>query len=335
MVPVHCDDWELLGMSWKGAFYVDTCLPFGLRSAPYLFNQFATALRWILANNYNVLTVHYLDDYFLARPASSPTCRAHMLLMLDVCRKLGIPIAADKLEGPATIITFLGIELDSRRQEIRLPPAKLHELMQELERWLAVHAPQCVTKRELLHHHLRLNSEAKEDLAWWHTYLLTWNGSPKVLEPSWTAAQDLELYTDASGSWGFGACFRGSWLSQPWAPHQLTRSIQWKELFAIVVAAATWAPKLTCRRVRFNCDNLAVVQAWQNQSAKDRPLLALLRKLFFIAAQHNFTSSFAHVPGTSNAMADALSRNCITTVFSLSLQAEPNPTRPPPELLEL
>ena len=44
MVPVRSQDWELLGMYWQGNYYFDTCLPFGLRSAPYLFNQYAEAL---------------------------------------------------------------------------------------------------------------------------------------------------------------------------------------------------------------------------------------------------------------------------------------------------
>ena len=64
MIPVHREDWELLGIQWKQAYYVDTCLPFGLRSAPFLFNQFAEALQWILQNNYGIhWLIHYLDDY--------------------------------------------------------------------------------------------------------------------------------------------------------------------------------------------------------------------------------------------------------------------------------
>ncbi len=31
MVPVHKEDWELLGIHWQGHYYVDTCLLFGLR----------------------------------------------------------------------------------------------------------------------------------------------------------------------------------------------------------------------------------------------------------------------------------------------------------------
>ena len=34
IVPVHPDDRLLLGMEWKGCWYVDTVLPFGLCSAP-------------------------------------------------------------------------------------------------------------------------------------------------------------------------------------------------------------------------------------------------------------------------------------------------------------
>ena len=36
MVLVWHQDWEQLDLNWKEAYYVDTCLPFVLRSAPYL-----------------------------------------------------------------------------------------------------------------------------------------------------------------------------------------------------------------------------------------------------------------------------------------------------------
>ena len=41
MVPVHPEDRMLLGMIWEGALYVDATLPFGLRSAPKMFNTLA------------------------------------------------------------------------------------------------------------------------------------------------------------------------------------------------------------------------------------------------------------------------------------------------------
>jgi hypothetical protein len=42
MVPLHPEDWLLLGIQWQGAFYIDTRLPFGLRSAPKILMQSLT-----------------------------------------------------------------------------------------------------------------------------------------------------------------------------------------------------------------------------------------------------------------------------------------------------
>jgi len=44
LVPVHPDDRPLLGVMWKGAYYIDAMLPFGLRSAPKIFTAVADAL---------------------------------------------------------------------------------------------------------------------------------------------------------------------------------------------------------------------------------------------------------------------------------------------------
>ena len=38
MVPVHLEDQPLLGIRWRGAVYLDTALPFGLRSVPKIFS---------------------------------------------------------------------------------------------------------------------------------------------------------------------------------------------------------------------------------------------------------------------------------------------------------
>jgi len=43
------------------------------------------------------------------------------------CRKLGVPRAVHKTEGPAMVLIFLGFELDSSSGIIRLPDEKLIE----------------------------------------------------------------------------------------------------------------------------------------------------------------------------------------------------------------
>ena len=40
-IQVHPSDHFMLGMRWRGIYYVDLALPFGLRSAPYLCNSVA------------------------------------------------------------------------------------------------------------------------------------------------------------------------------------------------------------------------------------------------------------------------------------------------------
>ena len=134
MIPVHRHDWELLGIHWKQSYYIDTCLPFG--SAPFLFNQFAEALQWILENNYGFkCLIHYLDDFLMMGQAGSPKCEHLLGIFLDVCETMGIQVAMDKVEGPATSITFLGLQLDSVLQQISLSAEKLQQMLKELEKW--------------------------------------------------------------------------------------------------------------------------------------------------------------------------------------------------------
>ena len=88
-------------------------------STPYIFNQFASALHWIMATNYAADLIHYLDDFLLAGLPGQPTCSESTETMLRVCERLGIPVALDKLEGPATTITFLGITIDTTLQQLQ------------------------------------------------------------------------------------------------------------------------------------------------------------------------------------------------------------------------
>ena len=45
--------------------------------------------------------------------------------LLSLCAELGLPIASANQDGPTTMITFLGIEIDLVTQELMLPQQKL------------------------------------------------------------------------------------------------------------------------------------------------------------------------------------------------------------------
>ena len=72
LTPVRPEDWNLLGLQWRKQFYINTCcMPFGIKSVPFLFNQLANAMHWSLRYNHSVHhLLHYLDDFFTA---GSPT----------------------------------------------------------------------------------------------------------------------------------------------------------------------------------------------------------------------------------------------------------------------
>ena len=65
VVPVHPADRLLLGMCWQGRVFIDTALPFGLRSAPKIFSAVADALLWSMRCNGDRNTIHYPDDFSL------------------------------------------------------------------------------------------------------------------------------------------------------------------------------------------------------------------------------------------------------------------------------
>ena len=83
------------------------------------------------------------------------------------------------------------------------------------------------------------------------------------------------------------------------------------------------------KRVRFNCDNQAIVLDWQGKLSKQPLNASLLRMLFLTAAQHNFTVTLRHLRGKENDVADALSRRQFTRFPALAPQTDKRPTTTP------
>ena len=135
LLPIHPTDRPLLAMHWKQGLYIDTCLPFGLRLAPKLFNILADLLSWIILKRGASFLLHYLDDFLTIGPPNSDICKTNLNIITRTCEELGVPLAFEKIEGPATSLPFLGIILDSSKMEARLPLDKLMRIRNELTSW--------------------------------------------------------------------------------------------------------------------------------------------------------------------------------------------------------
>ena len=359
LLSVHPADRHLLAMTWNEQIYIDTCLPFGLRSAPKLFNILAEFLSWILEQKGVRPLLHYLDDFLIISPAMSPSCSDNLQIIREVCSHLGIPLAVEKIEGPSEILTFLGITLDTHSLEARLPPSKLQRIRNEVKVWLKKknatkksilslvgllqHATKVVkpgrtfvsrmyataAKMRKLSHRTRLTMEFKSDLRWWDLFITSWNGISFLYRCQETSF-DHQIWTDASGAWGCGAQFGDQWFQFPWPLEWKPITIMAKELVPIIFSCSVWGRLLSRKRVQFFCDNLGLVKSIQKGASKDNIVMHLLRCLWFFTAHHDIHITACHLPGVQNMAADLLSRNKLQQFLISQPTASHSPTPIPP-----
>ena len=110
--------------------YVDTTLPFGLRSVLMIFSAVADALAFIIRNKKSTRAWPLLDDFSLIGPPQSPACLKWLDTSLQVYEEeVGFSVAPKKTEGPATRINLFGIEIHSAHMELRLPRKKLETVV--------------------------------------------------------------------------------------------------------------------------------------------------------------------------------------------------------------
>ena len=107
-------------------------------------------------------------------------------------------------------------------------------------------------------------------------------------------------------------------------------SMPWKEMYAIVRAAATWGERWRGRNVLIRCDCQPVVMAWQRGDSKSPGMADLIRTLLFLSATHDFHLAMLHIAGVDNVFADLLSRSQVETFLAQSRTHCRSPTTPLP-----
>ena len=364
LLPVRPADWPLLVYYWEGQYCVDLKLPFGGRSSASIFTDFADLVCWIINNKFDLVCIHYSDDYLLISPPDLQLALKQKSTLLSTFQYLNIPVAEDKLIGPATSLPYLGIEIDTVAMEVAIPAPKLETTLALLPKW---RGRKTATKQELLsligklhhislvvrpgrlflrrlidlsctvkklNHHVNLNSEAQKDIQWWSDWLPTWNSSSFIPQQKAILNSDLCLFTDASGI-GLGAIHNREWIQARWDQLHAGLGVDFQELFAILAAAYTWGKNWTGQRIIFVTDNLPITHIWDKGSSPSPKIMILVRKLFLIAVQNHFSVAFKHIPGSLNPVADALSRFQEKRFRILRPDAAVQPTRIPEEIWTL
>jgi hypothetical protein len=300
---------------------------------------------------------HYLDDFFTAGPANAPTCANNLAIMQQTCSRANFELAREKVEGPTTKLTLLGIEIDTAAGELRMAKDRVDDIYHLM---CVFNAASAASKKDVQSLTGKLNfvcivvrpgrtflrrlidfaaslpdrnpgvfplpAAVKADIAWWVSFIRGWNGVSLLRYLGWQPAPSLELYTDAAAD-GFGAYFQGKWLHGKFTDVEvLSGNIAWKELFALCVAVNTWAEHLAGKGILIHSDNTAVVAMIASGTSKHSPNMAILRSLFYICASNDFDVAAQHVPGVENVYADLLSRGAVSRFREVAINADEHPT---------
>ena len=384
-VPVRCEDWHLQGARGSdGSFSFSTVLEFGGRSSVSIWDEYGGAFEFMLRTDAQLLSSidalqRYVDDLlaivYSAGRRSGVTpggpdygrALAAKARICELARQLGMPI--DKLQGPATSITYLGVNVDSAAMTLAIAPERLAYMRAHLGRW--VHLRWC-RRHELqsliglleflcrvvrpgrafvqvayrvmcsVHHdrgHVRLSAAFRHDMRWWLACLEEWSGSSIIREHQLSVGAfegALHVFTDACEV-GQGGFFSGQWFSLEWSADQLAhaaRSVRlampFLELFAILSACSAWGPQWRGRLVVVHTDCEPAQAAVQRHHSDVSESQALVRAIAMCEVRFDFTLAAVHVRGVDNVLADALSRLDVQRFRSACSSASRSPTPVPP-----
>ena len=93
------------------------------------------------------------------------------------------------------------------------------------------------------------------DLAWWKTFLRTWNGI-SMMSMLGDQAPGGAVTSDASGSSG---CAGSQWFQIQWNHNLQSKSIAVKEMVPIIIATVIWGRSWKGKLIICHCDNQSVV----------------------------------------------------------------------------
>ena len=363
ILPVHPDCYNLLGFQWLGQFYFDKCIVMGCSSSCQIFEKLSGALQWILINKFDVSMVsHILDDFmFFGAPGSRQANKGLQSFML-LCSSVGIEIKHQKTVFPTTRAELHGLLFDTVKMEVSLPKDKLDRALElvnsmynrkfttlrDLQSLLGllnfctkVVVPGRTVLRRLIDltkgvtcptHHIRLNNEARADLACWRQFLHNFNGVKLLKKPTWKSSNTFKLFSDAS----FKACaaiFGHHWLQVKFPESWKEVHIAAKELLPVMLAFKLWAVQLKGYNVLFLVDNISIVHVLNNKTSKDPIIMKMMRQMVIHAMSNHIDFGSTHIVGKLNTLPDMLSRLQEDKAKQVAPWLDQNPTQIPEEWL--
>lgn len=87
--PIYPLDYHRLGFSWTRNYYFDKCLSMGARISCQIFEQFSSALQWVMQSKYSAGGMsHMLDDFVFIGTSNSEQCHVDLIIFFSLCEHL-------------------------------------------------------------------------------------------------------------------------------------------------------------------------------------------------------------------------------------------------------
>ena len=365
LAPIKFEDLECLGIFFEGKFYVDLTLPFGSSISCAIFEDISTLIHWIFEQQTRKPFLHYLDNYFMCF-RTLQGCWVAYKGMQAVAGNIGLPLSPEKLVPPTQCLTFLGMGIDSVKMIIIVPQDKKLDIFKHLKRVLAASKVLArdlqslagklnfITKavpqgrafstkiywsfKELKPTwHVSVTREIKKDLQMWIVFLQEYGGLSPI--PCLNPPQ-LEVFSDASANvtLGWGMWCGRKWMWGGWDEtffHVYHPSIDFLELYVVVIAVYAWSDIMANKHVIVHSDNTPTVAVINDKFAHSPNLMHLVRFLALHCMLNNITLTVVYIPGSDNTRSDALSCFQLHKFHQLHPEADPHPSQCPSFLYPL
>ena len=327
-------------------YFVDKCLPFGHALSCALFQRMSNAIEWVTRWKTGKEAINYLDDYFFA-DGIRRSCDLQLTVFLTVCTEINFPYSKEKTFWSTTQLVFLGLLIDTLMRMICIPIDKIEKAKVLIEKYLnrkskkiklleiqqiagflnflckAVVPGRPFVRRlyffckslKLPHHHTRITRDFRQDLEMWQNFL----NHPSIycrpfadFDKSVTAHQ-VNFFTDASRNFqlGAGGICDDEWFALKWDKNYMKMcqpSIEYLELYAVLVGVLNWIKKFANQRIIIFCDNISVVYMINRNTSSCKQCLTLIRILVLESMIYNVRISANYVSSKDNKLADLLSR---------------------------
>ena len=134
-IKIDPSDIDLLGIKFENHCFLDRSVPFGSRHGSQIFQRCTDAIRFIMAQQGFPLLWNYIDDLICTGLPSK--IHKSFAFLQQLLQQLGLQISAKNCVSQyiSSVLTKLGILINTVHRTISIPPTKLQDIVHLRKNW--------------------------------------------------------------------------------------------------------------------------------------------------------------------------------------------------------